>query len=107
MGLGLLVGKLMKNQQAGNAVIAGGVVQIVLRLLSDFTPFGQYTSALGLGDYQISNWVTPQRYVDARNSAEVEIPAGWAPKVIQAPPPNGGMAAYGNELYTGGGLYTA
>lgn len=112
-GLSLLVGKLLKNPTAGKAVLSGGIVALVLRLLSDYTPLGQYTSAIGMGDYQVSNWVTPQRYKDALNSAEVEIPAGWAPTVIQsnAAPHGGGggMSAYGGPggaLYTSGGLYS-
>lgn len=111
-GLSLLVGKLLKNPSAGKAVLSGGIVALVLRLLSDYTPLGQYTSAIGMGDYQVSNWVTPQRYKDALNSAEVEIPAGWAPTVIQsAAPPGGGkgMSDYGGAggaLYTSGGLYS-
>jgi hypothetical protein len=110
-GLSLLVGKLLKNPGAGKQVLAGGIVALVLRLLSDYTPLGQYTSAIGMGDYQVSNWVTPQRYKDALNSAEVEIPAGWAPQVIQsnAAPGAPGMAAYGGSgggLYTSGGLYS-
>lgn len=113
-GLSLLVGKLLKNPVAGKAVLSGGIVMIVLRLLSDFTPLGQYTSAIGMGDYQVSHWVTPQRYVDALNSAEVEIPAGWAPTVIQsnAAPGAGkkaGLADYGGpggSMYSSGGLYS-
>lgn len=103
--LGVGVSKGLRNESAGNAVIAGGVVQIVLRALSDFTPFGKYTSQLGLGDYLASNFVVPQRYVDPLNSAQVEIPSGWAPKVI-APPaaaPAAGMGAAG--LYAGSSLY--
>jgi hypothetical protein len=110
-GLSLLVGKLLKNPTAGKAVLSGGIVALVLRLLSDYTPLGQYTSAIGMGDYQVSNWVTPQRYKDALNSAEIEIPAGWAPTVIQsnAAPGGGGMGSYGGPgggMYTSGGLYS-
>lgn len=115
-GLSLLVGKLMKNPSAGRAILAGGVVQIVLRAIADFTPWGKFTQTIGLGDYQVSNWVTPQRYTDALNSANVEIPAGWAPTVVQssAPPaghrmaaPGGGMSGYGSGLYSSQGLYSA
>jgi hypothetical protein len=108
-GLSLIVGKLFKNPSAARSVLAGGIVSVVLRLISDYTPLGQYTSQIGLGDYQVSNWVTPQRYKDALNSAEVEIPAGWAPTVVQSnAPPHGapaGMAGAG--LYSSGGLYSA
>ena len=107
-GLSLVVGKFFKNPAAGHAVLTGGVIAIVLRLISDFTPLGSYTSQIGLGDYQVSNWVTPQRYVDALNSAQVEVPAGWGqgPVVVQSnAPPAGGGAGMGG-LYSGGGLYS-
>lgn len=110
IGLSLLAGKIMRNQQAAKAILAGGVVQIVLRAITDFTPFGKFTSQIGMGDYQVSNFVTPQRYVDALNSAEVEIPPGWAPKVIMPPAAAAaaapGMGAYGNGLYSAKGLYS-
>lgn len=107
-GLSLLVGKLLKNPAAGKQVLAGGIVALVLRLLSDFTPLGQYTSKIGMGDYQVSHWVTPQRYTDALNSADVEIPAGWAPRVIQSNAPPAGMTGMGDmPLYSGAGLYSA
>lgn len=51
----------MKNDKAAAAVLAGGVVQVVLRLIADYTPFGQYTSNLGMGDYLTQFYGTPQR----------------------------------------------
>lgn len=93
---------VLKNAQAAREVFAGSVVQVVLRLIADYTPFGQYTSQLGMGDYLVSNWVAPQRYTDALHSAQVQIPAGWAPTTViqSAAPPvaSGGMGG----LYEGG-----
>jgi hypothetical protein len=76
----------LKNPTAARDVFKGAVLQVVLRAISDYTPFGQYTSQLGMGDYLASNWVTPQRYVDGLNSAQVQIPSGWggAPAVVVA-----------------------
>lgn len=34
-------------------------------------------NASGLGVYAPQNWVAPQRLIDARRSAMVEIPQGW------------------------------
>lgn len=104
-GLGLLVGKFLRNPAASNGVIAGGVVQIVLRAITDYTPFGKYAAQIGMGDYQVSNFVTPQRYTDALRSAEIEIPAGWAPRVIAPPAPAAGVSGLGASapLYGGGG----
>lgn len=76
------VNKLLKMPSAGKAIFKGAILQVVLRVLRDQTPFGQYTSSIGMGDYLASNWVTPQRYTDPLGSAQIQIPAGWG-----APPP--------------------
>lgn len=110
-GLSLLAAKLLHNQAAAKSILAGGVVQIVLRAIGDYTPFGEFAKSFGMGDYLASNFVTPQRYADALNSAEVEIPNGWAPRVVQsnAPPAQiaAGVAGYGNSMYSARGLYSA
>jgi hypothetical protein len=112
--LWLLTEKVMHNRAAASGVIAGTLVQLLLRAINDFTPFGQYTSQLGMGDYQVQSFVTPQVLVDPWNSAQIQIPNGWAPTMV-APAPaaaaaggggNGntgvGDYAYGNNLYGGG-----
>lgn len=119
-GLWFATSKLMRNPAASAGVIAGTIVQILLRVINDYTPFGQYVSQLGMGDYQMQSFVTPQVLVDPWNSAEVSIPDGWAPRLLPPPPPangrpNGGgaPAAVANGgmggLYGGGwsGLYAA
>ncbi len=94
---------------AAMGVLAGGVLQILFRVLTDNTPFGQLTSSLGVGDYQMQSFVTPQRLKDPLNSAEIEIPPGWAPTVVQSSnaPPAGmkGFNRSGGGSYSGGGLY--
>ena len=106
------VGKALKMPAAGKAIFKGAILQVVLRVLRDQTPFGQFTSSIGMGDYLASNWVTPQRYVDPLGGAQIQIPAGWG-----APPPaatKGGGAKGGvsgvtdfGSLYSpaGSGLY--
>jgi hypothetical protein len=100
-----VIGGPMKNKKAAAAFFSGSVVEVVLRLITDYTPFGQYVSGLGMGDYFASNFVTPQRYVDALNSAQVEIPSGWAPTTViasaAAPPGTGGAGSGMNGLYSG------
>lgn len=113
--LWFLTEKVMRNRAASNGVIAGTIVQIVLRMINDYTPFGSYVAQLGMGDYQMQSFVTPQVLVDPYNSAQISIPSGWAPKVLPpAAQANGvapAMAANGGEgmsgLYTNtnGGLY--
>jgi hypothetical protein len=81
--LWFLAEKVMKNRNASSGIIAGTAVQIILRLINDYTPFGQYVSQLGMGDYQMQSFVTPQVLVDPWRSADIQIPPGWG----GAPPP--------------------
>ena len=96
------------------AVAAGGILQIIMRVLSDYTPFGQFTSSLGVGDYQMQNFVTPQRLVDPLNSAQIEIPSGWGappPVVVSSAAPPGGVHGTGMPMamsgYSGHSRYAA
>lgn len=92
--LGTAVKMFTKNKAAGNAVILGGVVQTLLRVLIDKTPFGSRVQNLGMGDYMAQNFLTPQRVVDGLNSAQL------APPVMPAAAPQKGMAGiYGGSLY--------
>lgn len=103
-----LVAYMLKMKNAAAAILAGGVLQIAARAVTDYTPFGQFTSSLGVGDYQMQSFVTPQRLKDPLGSAEIEIPPGWAPQVIQGAAPPGGVHGFnrtGGGLYSGGGLY--
>ena len=91
---------IMKNSEAAKGIFAGSVVQVVLRLITDYTPFGQYASLQGVGDYMASNWVTPQRYVDGLHSAQIEIPDGWgpaAPMVMASSGVNANAVAAGSD----------
>ena len=98
-GLSFIASKLMKQPQIGKAILAGGALQITLRAINDYTPYGSLTAKLGMGDYMVSNWVTPQRYVDPLHSAQVQIPPGWAPQI--AAPAGAGM----NGVTNYGSLY--
>lgn len=102
---------MLKFRREAGAILAGGVLQIIARAVSDYTPFGQFTSSLGVGDYQMQAFATPQRLKDPLNSAEIEIPTGWgAPVVVSTATPPGGVHSYnrtGGGLYSGGGLYAS
>lgn len=103
--IGFAAQSILKNKEAGYAVYIGTGVQLILRAISDFTPYGQYASLTGVGDYQVSNFVTPQRYVDALHGSMVEVPQGWGPgapvAISSAAPPAGhGMSGY--SPYAGG-----
>lgn len=67
----------MRDQAVSQGIMLGGTVQIILRAISDFTPYGQYLSLSGLGDYQMANWATPQWLPNGLKSANPAVPAGW------------------------------
>lgn len=84
--LWFLTDKVMKNKNAASGVIAGTVAQLILRLINDYTPFGSYVSQLGMGDYQMQSYVTPQILTDPTNNSNILIPNGWgAPAALPAP----------------------
>lgn len=106
------------------AILAGGVLQVIWRILSDNTAVGQLGSSLGVGDYQMQNFVTPQRLVAPLDSAQIEIPTGWgspAPVAISTAAPPGSPApgmthpaamsgyntqGFGHSMYSSQGLYS-
>ena len=99
VGLWFLTEHVMKNKEASSGVIAGTVVEIILRIINDMTPFGSYVSGLGMGDYQMQSFVTPQVLVDPYNSAALQIPPGWAPQIVAppaAPAASGGGSGMGS-----------
>jgi hypothetical protein len=93
--------KMFANKTIGQMVLAGGIAQIIVRMISDYTPYGQYLAGTGLGDYMVANWVAPQRLPDALGSAMVEIPQGWAPTLVtQSAAAGAGVGdLYGAPLY--------
>jgi hypothetical protein len=103
--------KVMHNQDAANGIIAGTAVEIILRLINDYTPFGSYVSGLGMGDYQAQAWLTPQVLVNPYANAEIQWPQGLLSAVTPPPsvtmPASAGIAPAGmGDLYGGkSGLY--
>lgn len=82
--LWFLADKWLKNKAAASGIIAGTMVQIILRVINDYTPFGSYVANLGMGDYQMQSFVTPQVLVNPWKNANIAIPNGWGQG---APPP--------------------
>lgn len=66
----------LKDAVITGGVLAGGFASIIARIISDQTSFGSYLSLTGVGDYQFSNFVTPQR-ITAWQNAQVQVPQGW------------------------------
>lgn len=122
--LWFLADKVMKNKTAASGIIAGGVAQLILRMLNDFTPVGSWLSQAGMGDYQAQSFVAPQILTDPTNNSNVRIPSGWGPGTPALPGGGGagGVApggpaipaaavgapsgkGMGGSIYDGGGLY--
>jgi hypothetical protein len=106
--LWFLADKVMKNKTAASGVIAGTVAQLILRLINDYTPFGQYLSSTGMGDYQMQSYVTPQILTDPTNNSNLLIPNGWgAPAALPAAATvtRAKSSGMGAATYDDGGLF--
>lgn len=79
IGLGLLSNFLLPRQQAVTVgVVAGGFANLLRRVISDQTPFGQFVQGTGMGDYMVANW-GPPRMNNGLFSAMAEAPGTpWA-----------------------------
>ena len=101
------IGSAMKKPKLGQSFFVGSVIEVIIRALEDYTPFGTYVSGMGVGDYFASNFVNPQRYTDALNSANVQIPAGWAPTTViqSSAAPAGAVASMGTGAGMGDGVW--
>jgi hypothetical protein len=95
----------MKNDKAAAAVLAGGIVQLVLRLINDFTPYGSYVSQLGMGDYSAAGLGA---YQSQWNYTPQTLAPPYSPYSSALRIPNGGAGLSGcMDLWGGGGLYNA
>lgn len=104
-----LFDKVFKNRAAAIGILYGTLVQIILRVLNDFTPLGQYFANIGMGDYMMQSFVTPQVLVAPNENAT--LANGWnpppMPMLAPASPASAvvaaGMGQY--DLYSARGLY--
>ena len=100
-GMWFLADKVLKNRNMGHGILIGTVIQIILRVVNDYTPFGSYVANLGMGDYQMQSYVTPQILLDPVNSAAISIPNGWGQGALPAPIPATGHGMKGYSPYDG------
>ena len=91
-----------KDKVFAASVAAGGVASIISRAIQDFGLLGPYSAQAGLGDYLVSDFLTPQRLTNGLQNANLRIP-GWGTPAPVAVPVNVGGAGVG-DLY-GGALY--
>jgi len=71
-----------KDKSISQGVLLGGAVQIILRVINDYTPYGSLLSLSGMGDYQVANFPTPSWYANGLQSANPTNP--W-PQALPAP----------------------
>jgi hypothetical protein len=64
-------GAFVRNRAFPAGILAGGIGGLLKRIITDYSLVGSFGAQLGLGDYMVSNWVTPQRVIDGWNSAQV------------------------------------
>jgi hypothetical protein len=86
-----------KDKIISQGVIGGGIAQVIVRVIGDQTPYGSYLQGAGVGDYQASAFLTPQRMVNARQNATLEKPS-WAlspPAAVVVTHPATGAAGMG------------
>jgi hypothetical protein len=96
---GWAAGSLLKKPKLGQSFFVGSVIEVIIRVLEDYTPVGSFIQSVGVGDYFASNFVTPQHYANALNSAQVSIPQGWAPTTViqSASAPAGSLSGIPNS----------
>ncbi len=81
---GKALGMFIKNKQAENSFILGGVIMTLVRFLSDQTPLGAKLKDAGFGDYEASTWLSPARYINAAQSAQVDLPLTLQQRALPA-----------------------
>ena len=92
LALSLAARMFPATRGAAPGIMTGALVLVVIRLISDYTPYGSYVKNLGMGDYLAQAWTTPQRIAYQTHSAALM--------------PSAGMSGC-NSLYSGSGLYAA
>ena len=70
-----------KDKTISQGVLVGGAVQIILRVVNDYTPYGQMLALSGLGDYQVSAFPTPSWYPAGLRSPNPANPWAGAPAI--------------------------
>ena len=82
--LSWLGGMVTRNRAFPAGILAGGIGSLMRRIIADYSLLGGYSASLGMGDYMVANWVTPQRLAsDFRSLTEANVGQGqWG---MQAP----------------------
>lgn len=86
-----------RNNVLKASVIAGGAASIISRVIQDYTLLGSYSSSVGLGDYLVSNFLTPQYLTNGMQNANLLNPGGSTAPVNVSGAGVGDI--YGGSLY--------
>lgn len=93
IALGLAAGMTAATRKHAAMVYVGTIVGLVIRVISDYTSYGSALALSGMGDYQVANFVTPQRYVDGLHTSEIQVPNGWGGGTAVIPISSAGVPA--------------
>ena len=91
-----------RNMVLKASVLAGGVASIISRIIQDFSLLGSYSSQVGLGDYLMSDFLTPQTLTNGLHTAALNRPS-WgnaaAPTPVNVAGAGAGMGLIGPPIY--------
>ena len=106
--LSWLGGMVTRNRAFPAGILAGGIGSLMRRIIADYSLLGGSSAQLGMGDYMVSNWVTPQRLAsDFRSLTEANVGQGqWGLQTPTIPMSSSGVAAtsHGLDVNSGGSL---
>ena len=90
-----------KNRVLSASVLAGGAASIISRIIQDYSLLGSYSAQVGLGDYLMSDFLTPQALTNGLKTAQLRQPAWAGPNIpVNVQGANAGVAGiYGPPLY--------
>jgi len=99
----------LKNPSAANYALVGTFLGIIFRVIQDFTPFGQYASLSGLGDFMTTAFWTPRGFLNsgkdgttwqANQIKQIATSAAAAAAATSVPAAKRGMGNfYGRGMY--------
>jgi hypothetical protein len=115
---GPLVGKVFKNRRAGVAFTVGGILSIVARAISEYTPFGaqikQAFALQGVGDWGMAGlgeYLTSNQYAQPLQQQNVDwpaqVPARTFVRAAQVMPPAtmSGLGLAPEKIYSGSSIW--
>lgn len=105
------------NKEAGTMVTLGGFTGVVLRMLQDLTPIGQYVNLqlsgmgmlgdVGMGAIVPTTFFVPLAQQSAGGGAINQMAMPAAVQALAAPPAKAGMRGVGAVVASGKGRYTS